>query len=144
MFWKHKTLDQLNDQEWESLCDGCGRCCLNKLEDSETGTIYPTNIACRLLDIENCHCQDYPNRLQQVSDCMSLRHDLDNALKWLPQSCAYRLLAEDKDLPEWHPLITGNKNSVIEAGMSIKYMAISEDEAGDPTEHILDDDAELY
>jgi len=144
MFWKQKKLDQLSDQEWESLCDGCGRCCLNKLEDIESGVIYATNIACQLFDIEHCTCQDYPNRLQQVSDCISLRQDLDNALKWLPQSCAYRLLAEGKDLPQWHPLITGNKESVIEAGMSIRHIAIREDQAGDPVEHILDDEAGLY
>lgn len=117
----------MSQHEWESLCDGCGRCCLNKLEDEDTGDIYFTNVACKLLDISKCRCTDYNNRKIRMPDCMILTVDNTEALEVMPSTCAYRLLQLGEPLPEWHPLITGDKTSVIEAGYSISGKAVSED-----------------
>lgn len=126
-FWEEKSLAEMTQEEWESLCDGCGRCCLNKLEDEDTGEIYFTNVACKLLDLEKCRCSDYENRKQSMPDCMILSFDHNEALAVMPSTCAYSLLNQGKTLPEWHPLISGNKESVIEANISISGKVVSED-----------------
>ncbi len=122
-FWKQKRLSQMSHGEWESLCDGCARCCLHKLEDEEEGTVYYTRAACSLLDIKTCRCSDYPNRQQKMPDCLQLSVDHANYFDWLPETCAYRLLAEGEPLPEWHPLITGDPDSVVKAGISVREIA---------------------
>lgn len=117
-FWKHKTLAEMNATEWESLCDGCALCCLHKLEDEDSGEIFYTDIACKLLDTSTCRCTDYSARAKKVKSCLVLSPDEPETFKWLPGSCAYRLLADGNDLPEWHPLITGDPDSVHRAGIS--------------------------
>ncbi len=119
-FWKTKTLDEMSDAEWESLCDGCARCCLEKLEDEDTGKIYFTHVACRLLDAGACACKDYQHRTDQVPDCVRLTAANVKTLNWLPPSCGYRLVAEGRDLYWWHPLISGDPNTVHEAGVSVR------------------------
>ncbi len=119
-FWQTKTLAEMSEAEWESLCDGCGRCCLVKLEDEDSGTIHFTDVGCRLFDGESCRCRDYPNRSRAVPDCVTLRPENIADLHWMPPTCAYRLLAEGKDLPEWHPLVSGRAESVVEAGVSVQ------------------------
>lgn len=125
-FWRTKTLDELDDDEWEALCDGCGRCCLLKLEDDEAGDLHHTRLACRLLDIGTCRCRDYPNRTAIVSDCLRIDPEAVRRLKWLPSTCGYRLVAEGKDLHWWHPLVSGNPETVHEAGISVRGFARSE------------------
>jgi len=129
-FWKRKSLAEMTNSEWESLCDGCALCCLQKLEDEETGDVYFTDVACRLLDTNTCRCTDYAARAKKVADCLVLSVDEPEAFHWLPGSCAYRRLAEGKDLPEWHPLLTGDPGSVHEAGISAMGKAVSETETG--------------
>ena len=129
-FWKRKSLAEMNSSEWESLCDGCALCCLQKLEDEETGDVYFTDVACRLLDTETCRCTDYAARAKRVADCLVLSVDEPETFRWWPGSCAYRRLAEGKDLPEWHPLRTGDPDSVHEAGISAKGKVVSETETG--------------
>src|ERR1700752_4235706 len=119
-FWKTKTLEEMSEVEWESLCDGCGRCCLNKLEDEDTGAIEWTSVACRLLDSDACRCSDYPNRQVHVPDCVRLTPEKARTLPWLPPTCAYRLVAEGKDLYWWHPLVSGDPHTVHEAGISVR------------------------
>jgi len=126
-FWKSKSLAKMSPDEWESLCDGCGRCCLNKLEDWDTGEIIWTNIACTLLDGRSCRCKDYENRFDIVPDCLQLTPKLVAELSWLPPTCAYRLLDEGEELPWWHPLISGDPATVERAGISIKDRTIPED-----------------
>jgi hypothetical protein len=126
-FWKAKSLAEMTRAEWESLCDGCGRCCLNKLEDEDTGRFLYTRAACKLLDLESCRCSDYPNRARRVSDCVSLTSENVGTLGWLPSTCAYRLLDEGKPLAWWHPLVSGNPATVDEAGISVKGEAYSEE-----------------
>ena len=111
-FWKRKTLVELTQEEWESLCDGCGLCCLQKLEDEEDGAIYYTNIACKLLDLDTARCSNYPNRQSYVPDCIQLTADQTDAFNWLPNTCAYRLVHEGKDLFAWHHLVCGNTDAV--------------------------------
>ena len=122
-FWKQKRLEDLNPAEWESLCDGCGRCCLVKLEDEDTGEIHFTDIACKLFDKGTCRCADYAHRSRRVRDCIKLTPAKVRELTWLPPSCAYRLIAEGRDLAWWHPLVSGSATSVHEAGVSVQKRA---------------------
>jgi uncharacterized protein len=119
-FWKRKALEELNTAEWESLCDGCGRCCLVKLEDADSGEIHFTDIACKLFDTGTCRCADYAHRGRRVRDCIKLTPAKVRTLSWLPPSCAYRLVAEGRDLAWWHPLVSGSATSVHEAGVSVQ------------------------
>lgn len=118
-FWRTKPLSAMTAQEWESLCDGCGRCCLVKLEDEDTGAIAYTDVACRLFDAGTCRCSDYANRSQKVSDCVRLTPEAVETIGWLPPTCAYRLVREGRDLPAWHPLVSGDAGSVRAAGVSV-------------------------
>ena len=124
VFWQKKTLAQMNPQEWDSLCDGCGKCCLSKLEDEDNGDVYYTKLACEFLDVATCRCQDYDNRLNIQPECMQVNLSMLDNPYWLPTTCAYRLLAEKQPLPDWHPLITGNPKSVHNANISISSFAI--------------------
>jgi uncharacterized cysteine cluster protein YcgN (CxxCxxCC family) len=130
-FWEEKPLEQLSREEWESLCDGCARCCLIKLEDEEDGTVYTTSLVCRYLDIESGSCGCYSERTVRVPECLQVTPENADTLSWMPQSCAYRLLAEGRPLPEWHPLFSGNRKSVEQAGISVHGFAISEAEVTD-------------
>jgi len=126
-FWERKPLKKMNQKEWEALCDGCGKCCLNKLEDEDTEQIALTNVACRLLDDATCRCSQYEIRHQFVPDCIVLKPDnLDSHAYWMPQTCAYRLLWEGRSLYDWHPLISGTPDSVHAAGVSIRHATVSE------------------
>ena len=126
-FWEEKTLDKMSVEEWELLCDGCGRCCLNKLEDEDTGEIYYTNVACHLLDIESCQCSDYNNRFSLVSGCLKVEITTSTNLAELPDTCAYRLIASGKKLYPWHPLLSGNLKSTNKAGISVQNKVVSEE-----------------
>jgi uncharacterized cysteine cluster protein YcgN (CxxCxxCC family) len=136
-FWE-KPLDQLNRAEWEALCDGCGKCCLHKAEDVDTGKIYPTNIACRLLDRQSCLCSDYKNRKAFVPDCVRLTMTNVDQLDWLPSTCAYRLRAAGEPLFDWHYLISGDRESVHKAGVSVRGWTVAEQDAGDYEHHLID------
>jgi uncharacterized cysteine cluster protein YcgN (CxxCxxCC family) len=135
-FWNTKPLAEMTIQEWESLCDGCGRCCLHKLEDIETGLYFYTDVACRLLDASSCRCTGYQQRLTQVPDCLQLSvHDCAQ-FNWLPASCAYRRLAEGKDLEWWHPLLSGDPETVFAAGISVRGRTVRENDV--PPEQLED------
>jgi uncharacterized cysteine cluster protein YcgN (CxxCxxCC family) len=125
-FWETKTLEQMTVREWESLCDGCGLCCLIRFEDEDTDQVIPTRVHCRLFDSEKCTCSDYANRKKHVPDCIKLTPYNIETLPWMPLSCAYRRLDEGKPLPSWHPLVTGDPESVHAAGVSIRGQTISE------------------
>lgn len=143
-FWKTKSLEEMSASEWESLCDGCGKCCLSKLEDEDTGDIYFTSVGCRLFDAGTCRCRDYPNRLAVVQDCVGLTPANVRTIAWLPGTCAYRLVAEGRDLFDWHPLVSGDPDSVHLAGVSMRgRVTASEAEMGEPEdylEHMLEEE----
>ncbi len=128
-FWRAKGLDAMSPAEWESLCDGCARCCLVKLEDEETGAIHHTDVGCTLLDADACRCRDYEGRQGRVPDCLRLTPTAVAALSWLPPTCAYRLLAEGRDLYWWHPLVSGNPGTVHLAGISVRDRVSGPEEA---------------
>ncbi|MCK5871625.1 MAG: YcgN family cysteine cluster protein [Methylococcales bacterium] len=137
-FWETKTLAQMSVPEWESLCDGCGKCCLVKLEDEDTEEIYFTQVVCDLIELKTGRCSQYENRCTLVPNCIDLKQTPDfKDYRWLPLTCAYRLLADGKPLPSWHPLITGNPESIHEAGISIRSYAIKESD-------VLEEDLEDY
>lgn len=128
-FWETKRIDELTPGEWESLCDGCGQCCLLKLEDEDTGDVYLTRLACRLLDVGRCRCKDYENRHAVMPDCLTLGPDTTEAIAWLPESCGYRRVAEGRGLAWWHPLVSGDPETVHQAGVSVRDWAVAEDRA---------------
>ncbi|MGR3540404.1 MAG: YcgN family cysteine cluster protein [Hasllibacter sp.] len=128
-FWERHALGDLTREEWEALCDGCGKCCLNKLEDAETGEVHLTRVACRLFDGETCHCMDYANRKRHVPECIVLTpRTLGRHAYWLPRTCAYKRLHEGRRLPDWHPLVTGDPGTVHRAGVSARGWTVPETE----------------
>lgn len=136
-FWE-LPLGQLSTPEWEALCDGCGRCCLHKLEDEDTGEVVETNVACELLDTKTARCSDYAGRKARVPDCLRLTLKIVQNVSWLPPTCAYRLRADGQPLPDWHPLVSGQANGAVRAGISVAGRAISEIEAGPLEHHVVD------
>ncbi|WP_394202013.1 YcgN family cysteine cluster protein [Shewanella waksmanii] len=136
-FWKQKSLEQLTTVEWEQLCDGCGKCCLNKLIDDETEELYYTNAACKLLDSDSCGCVHYIQRFDFVPTCTKVTIDNIAELTWLPESCAYRRLYMGRDLPSWHPLIVGDKQQMHAKGMSVKGKVVNETKVRDIEDHIV-------
>lgn len=138
-FWE-KPLAALDRGEWEALCDGCGKCCLHKVEDAVTGEVHPTNVACKLLDRHNGRCAHYRGRKAIVPDCIRLTADRVETYSWLPSTCAYRLRAAGEPLPDWHYLISGDRESVHRAGQSVRGWTIAEDEAGELEFHLVDRD----
>ena len=130
-FWQTKRLAEMTPAEWESLCDGCGRCCLKKLEDEATGKVVYTDVACRLLDRERCRCTRYTERHALVPDCVALDANSTDTMRWLPTTCAYRRLAEGKPLEWWHPLVSGDPATVHSAGISVRGRTLPEDTVGD-------------
>lgn len=137
-FWETIPLEKMSRSEWESLCDGCGKCCIHKLEDEDTGELHPTNIACRLLDRRSGQCSDYKHRHAYVPECVRLTPTKLRQIDWLPTTCAYRLIDEGKPLPEWHHLVSGDRDAVHRAGQSVRGWTVSESEAGDFENHIVD------
>lgn len=137
-FWKTKTLAEMSPSEWESLCDGCGKCCLSKLEDEDSGEIHWTSVACRLFDAGACSCRDYPNRTKKVHDCIQLTPENVGTISWLPTTCGYRLINEGRDLFDWHPLISGDRNTVHSAGISIRGKVTAfEDDLNSTDDYLL-------
>jgi uncharacterized cysteine cluster protein YcgN (CxxCxxCC family) len=136
-FWE-KPLASLDRGQWEALCDSCGRCCLHKLEDEETGELYATNVACKLLDRKYGRCTDYSNRRKRVIDCVKLDRNKLGSLEWLPETCAYRRRADGKPLPDWHYLITGDREAVHQAGESTRGWTVSEEDAGELEYHVVE------
>lgn len=137
-FWREKTLAQMSIAEWESLCDRCGKCCLHKLEDEDSGEIYFTSVACDLIDLETCGCTRYSERCTLVPECLDLKQHDFTEFDWLPATCAYKLLADGEDLPNWHPLISSRSDSVHDAGVSIRSYAMKESEVEDLQDHIIE------
>lgn len=136
--WLDKPLDQLDAAQWESLCDGCGKCCMSKLQDADSGKVYYTNIACELFDADTCRCRDYTHRSEKVAACVSLSLQRLDEFEWLPQSCAYRLRLNSQPLPEWHPLKSGDADSVHAAGVSVRGKSVDFKQAGPIEHHIVD------
>ena len=136
-FWQ-APLETLDRGQWEALCDGCGKCCLHKVEDEDTGRIYPTNVACKLLDVETALCSNYKHRRAFVPDCLRLTQGKIGDFEWLPSTCAYVLRDAGEPLPDWHYLVSGDRNSVHAAGMSVKGRALSEVYAGPLEDHIVE------
>ena len=137
-FWQRKSLAEMSREEWESLCDGCAKCCLYRLEDEDTREVYFTNVHCRLLDTGNGRCTDYPNRSVRVPDCVTITPAVLEDPYWLPTSCAYRRLAEGRDLPDWHPLVSGDAGSVVRAGQRVCHRTVCEDDADALENHLVD------
>ena len=139
-YWQTNDLNSLSSEQWESLCDGCARCCLHKIADDHSRSVFYTRVACRLLDTQSCRCSDYPHRTEQVPRCLHITpQNLASLSSWLPPSCAYRLLHQHKPLPSWHPLISGDPDSVHRTRVSVRHFAVPEKQAGDPSMHILVD-----
>ena len=139
-FWKAKPLEALSPDEWESLCDGCGRCCLIKLEDEETGDTYFTDVACFMLECHSCQCSDYEHRKSHVPDCVTLTPELVRTIDWLPPTCAYRLVADGEDLYWWHPLISGDPSTVHSAHISVRGKVTADDKQvgeGEWEDHVV-------
>ena len=136
-FWE-QPLDTLDRAQWEALCDGCGKCCLLKAEDEDDGKVYMTNIACKLLDTQSARCSDYRRRRYYVPDCIRLTRGKLDQFTWLPDSCAYKMRARNLPLPEWHYLVSGDRETIHETGNSIRGKVITEVEAGPIEQHILD------
>lgn len=136
-FWKTKNLNEMNAEEWESLCDNCGKCCLNKLEDEKTGEVHFTSAACKLINLKTCRCTRYADRTRLVPRCLDLKQLKTDAFHWLPSTCAYRLLFEGEELPSWHPLVSGRADSVRRAGVSIGSYAIKEMQVRRLEDHII-------
>jgi uncharacterized protein len=130
-FWETKSLRDMTQQEWESLCDGCGRCCVVKLEDEDTGIVYPTSVSCRLLDTTACRCTDYTRRHDRVPDCVKVNQDNVSSLGWLPETCAYRRMADGRGLAWWHPLVSGDARTVVAAGVSVSGRVTPETEVAE-------------
>jgi uncharacterized protein len=139
-FWENVPLDKLDRAQWEALCDGCGKCCIHKLEDEDTGELHATNVACRLLDRRSGQCSNYKHRHAFVPECIRLTPTKLKQLDWLPSTCAYVLRAEGKPLPEWHYLVSGDRESIHIAGKSVRGWTISEDDAGELEYHLIDRD----
>jgi len=137
-FWKTTALEDMTAEQWESLCDGCGLCCLNKLEEEDTGDIFYTRAACKYFDIGSCRCKDYANRTENVADCVELTPGRLRRLHWLPETCAYRLVAEEKDLAWWHPLVSGDPETVHQAGISVRGRAVSEEDVEDFEDYVIE------
>jgi uncharacterized cysteine cluster protein YcgN (CxxCxxCC family) len=137
-FWETKKLAEMTTEEWESLCDNCGKCCLHKLEDEDTGDIHFTSVVCNLIDLKTCRCTRYTERTRLVPECLDLKQHDFAEFNWLPSTCAYRLLSDGKPLPDWHPLVSGSIKSVQKAGVSIRSYAMKESEVDDPEDHIIE------
>lgn len=137
-FWEDVPIEKLDRAQWEALCDGCGKCCLHKLEDEDSGEVVATNIACRLLNTQTSQCTDYRNRRAFVPDCVRLTPRAIRQIAWLPRTCAYRLRADGEALPEWHYLVSGDREAVHRAGESVRGWTVSEDRAGDVEHHLID------
>jgi uncharacterized cysteine cluster protein YcgN (CxxCxxCC family) len=137
-FWKTKKLSEMTTEEWESLCDNCGKCCLHKLEDEETGAIAFTNVACNLINLKTCRCTRYSERTRLVPECLDLKQHDFAEYNWLPSTCAYRLLSDGKELPDWHPLLSGSAHSVRRAGVSISSYAVKESQVDDLEDHVIE------
>lgn len=140
-FWRTKTLSEMTATEWEQLCDGCGRCCLLKLEDEDSGEIYLTSLACKMLDLGKCRCREYPRRQELVDDCLTISPETVGRLSWLPASCGYRRIADGRGLAWWHPLVSGDPDTVHQAGISVRGWARLETQAkADELERYIIDD----
>ena len=136
-FWKEKDLSEMNEKEWESLCDGCGLCCLISLVDEDSGDLALTNVVCKYINMNDCSCSDYKNRCVNVPDCLKVTPENIDDLYWMPQTCAYRLLNEGKELYPWHHLVSGSKEAVHEAGISMKGKMIKEDKVEDYEDYVI-------
>lgn len=137
-FWETTPLDAMTASQWDALCDGCAKCCLEKFEDEDTGRIVYSRIACALLDLDTCRCSDYANRAQKMHDCVTLTPQVLKNPSWLPETCAYRRLAVGGTLPAWHPLLTGNPQSVAEAGHSVRGRVLSPKSGEHPLMNLID------
>ncbi|PXA95681.1 YcgN family cysteine cluster protein [Nostoc sp. 3335mG] len=137
-FWEELPLAALDRAQWEALCDGCGKCCLHKLEDEDSGEIHATNVACKLLDRRMGQCSDYRHRHAYVPECVRLNARNVADIEWLPSTCAYRLRSEGKPLPDWHYLNSGDRESVHAAGQSTRGWTVSENDVGDLEHHLTD------
>ena len=137
-FWETKRLDEMSPDEWEALCDGCGRCCLHKLRDEDTNELAFTSVSCHMLDTDACRCRDYARRRMHVPDCVGLTPELLRTIDWLPPTCGYRRVQEGRGLAWWHPLVSGDPDSVHRAGVSVRGRARDERRVGDLEDHVVD------